>query len=70
MTNEEFIEIIERWSLTDGELAIVLGVQRSRISEYRNGKQIPDYIAYSVEAHDALTKSEFERLMKKRLYKR
>lgn len=68
MTTDEFISIIERWPLDDGEIAIVLGVQRSRISEYRKGKTIPPYIAYSIEAHDLLNKDDFQNLIKNRLY--
>lgn len=68
MTTEEFLEIIERWPLDDGEIAIVLGVQRSRISEYRKGKAIPTYVANSIEAHDLLKKDDFQKLIAKRLY--
>lgn len=67
MTTDEFLNIIERWPLNDGELATVLGVQRSRISEFRNGKAIPPYIANSIEAHNALRKDDFQKLIAKRL---
>jgi hypothetical protein len=50
MTYRELIAIIQSWGLDKQAGAIVLGIQKSRLSESsRLDQQVPLYVAYSAE---------------------
>ena len=72
MTNRDLRKIIDQWGISSMEAARVLGIQKSKMSEYLKGEQsggrkIPRYIEFSVIAHNALPKRLRATLIKKRL---
>lgn len=55
MTKMELLRIIKGWGLRPSEAAYVLGIEKELLNEYLNGlREIPIFVANTVEAHNAL----------------
>lgn len=55
--------LAEKLGISDSDMAKVLGIQKSRLSEERAGKPLPLYVRYSLEALQLLQPPTLQRLI-------